>query len=87
MPPHEPVSDHTAMFCASTRRSIVWCCSVLLPIIVATGARAADDEKGKPLLTFHGKAKQILDQLGARTAWISITHSPDHAVAVAVLES
>jgi len=24
--------------------------------------------------------------LGAQTAWISITHSPDHAVALVVLE-
>jgi holo-[acyl-carrier protein] synthase len=45
-----------------------------------------DDKAGKPLLTFHGKAKEIFDELGAQTAWISITHSPDHAVAVVVLE-
>ncbi len=45
-----------------------------------------DDETGKPLLSFHGKAKEIFDQLSARTAWISITHSPDHAVAMVVLE-
>ncbi len=45
-----------------------------------------DDERGKPLLTFHGRAKEIFGQLGAQTAWISITHSPDHAVAMVVLE-
>ena len=45
-----------------------------------------DDERGKPLLTFQRKAKEIFDELGAQTAWISITHSPDHAVAMVVLE-
>jgi holo-[acyl-carrier protein] synthase len=45
-----------------------------------------DGEAGKPLLTFHGKAKEIFQQLGAQTAWISITHSPDHAVAMVILE-
>jgi holo-[acyl-carrier protein] synthase len=45
-----------------------------------------DDETGKPILTFHGKAKEIFEQLSARTAWISITHSPDHAVAMVILE-
>ncbi len=45
-----------------------------------------DDETGKPILTFHGKAKEIFEQLTARTAWISITHSPDHAVAMVILE-
>lgn len=45
-----------------------------------------DDETGKPQLTFHGKAREIFDELSAQRAWISVTHSPDHAVAVVVLE-
>ncbi len=43
-------------------------------------------EKGKPILTFHAKAKEVFEKLGAQTTWLSITHSPEHAVAVVVLE-
>ncbi|MDA2926363.1 holo-ACP synthase [Acidobacteria bacterium AH-259-G07] len=43
-------------------------------------------ELGKPGLTFYGKAKEVLEKSGAQQAWLSITHSPEHSVAVVVLE-
>lgn len=44
------------------------------------------DDLGKPILTFHGKAKEIFEKSGAQRTWVSITHSPEHALAVVVLE-
>jgi holo-[acyl-carrier protein] synthase len=46
----------------------------------------SSDESGKPILTFHGKAREIFENSGALHTWVSITHSSEHAVAVVVLE-
>lgn len=45
------------------------------------------DPRGKPEVTFHGKAKEFYERSGARRALLSITHAQDYAVAVVVLES
>ncbi len=45
-----------------------------------------DGDRGEPILTFHAKAQEVFAKLGAQTTWLSITHSPEHAVAVVVLE-
>lgn len=44
------------------------------------------DEKGKPQLLLHGKAKELFEQSGAHQALVSISHTDSHAVAVVVLE-
>lgn len=44
------------------------------------------DDSGKPMLTFHGKAREFFENSGALHTWVSITHSSEHAVAVVVLE-
>ncbi len=43
-------------------------------------------DRGEPILTFHAQAQEVFAKLGAQTTWLSITHSPEHAVAVVVLE-
>jgi len=43
-------------------------------------------EKGRPILTFHGRAKEILESLGGRKWQVTITHANDYAVAVVVIE-
>ncbi len=43
-------------------------------------------DRGTPILTFHAKARKVFEELGARTTWLSITHSTEHAVAMVVLE-
>ena len=43
-------------------------------------------EMGKPVLNFHGKAKEIFEDSGAQHALVSITHAPTYAVVVVVLE-
>jgi holo-[acyl-carrier protein] synthase len=43
-------------------------------------------DAGKPEVRLHGKAKERLDESGARRVLVSITHGKEYAVAVAVLE-
>jgi len=44
-------------------------------------------EMGKPELNFHGRAKEILESRGARSAFVTITHASEYAVAAVVLEA
>ena len=44
------------------------------------------DALGKPELVFHGRALEILDGCGAKSAFVTITHARDYAVAAVVLE-
>jgi holo-[acyl-carrier protein] synthase len=43
-------------------------------------------DSGQPLLTLHGKAKELFDNSLALHTWVTITHSSEYAVAVVVLE-
>lgn len=44
-------------------------------------------ELGKPTLHFFGKAKELFDAMEATSAFVTITHARDYAVAAVVLES
>ncbi len=44
-------------------------------------------EKGKPELNFYGRAKEIFEARGARSAFVTITHASEYAVAAVVLEA
>jgi holo-[acyl-carrier protein] synthase len=41
-------------------------------------------EQGQPMLKLHGNALRIADELGLRTWAISISHTREHAVSIAV---
>jgi len=43
-------------------------------------------ENGAPLLIFHGAALQLLEESGASTAHLSISHTSEHAIAEVILE-
>src|SRR5205823_13395986 len=43
-------------------------------------------ESGAPVITFHGRARELYEQTGATTAHISIAHTTEHAVAQVILE-
>ncbi|GAB4320532.1 MAG: holo-[acyl-carrier-protein] synthase [Candidatus Sumerlaeia bacterium] len=45
-----------------------------------------NEPSGQPLLVVNGRAREVMEQLGATTAWVSLSHSKTHAVAVVVLE-
>lgn len=47
----------------------------------------SSNKLGKPELTFHGKAKRIFQELGARQTQLSITHAQEYALAVVILEN
>ncbi len=40
---------------------------------------------GKPQLTLYGRAREIMDELGAASALVAISHSRDYAVSNAVI--
>jgi len=44
-------------------------------------------EKGKPELTFYGRAEEILKELKGTSAHLTITHAAEYAVAAVVIES
>lgn len=44
------------------------------------------DAGGRPLLSFAGRARMRLQQLGARNLHVSISHERHYAVAVVILE-
>jgi holo-[acyl-carrier protein] synthase len=46
----------------------------------------ASQDSGAPILRFHGRARQLFDELGATQAHISISHTSEHAIAEVVLE-
>ena len=43
-------------------------------------------ESGAPVISFHGRARELYEQSGATAAHISIAHTTEHAVAQVVLE-
>ena len=44
------------------------------------------NEWGKPIITFTGKAHEIVEQLGANNLLITITHTQQQAMAQVILE-
>ena len=51
-----------------------------------TEVEVTKTESGQPVLTFSGKAKSAFEALGARRAFVSITHSGGIAAAQVILE-
>src|SRR5712671_2735007 len=49
-------------------------------------ARFAAKEAGAPVITFHGRARELYEQTGATAAHISIAHTTEHAIAQVILE-
>ena len=43
-------------------------------------------ESGEPLLVLHGKGKKLFQERGAKNLLLSLSHTENHATAVAVLE-
>jgi holo-[acyl-carrier protein] synthase len=44
-------------------------------------------ESGAPVLEFHGHARTLFEQSGARASHLSISHTTEHAIAQVILES
>ncbi|UCE82725.1 MAG: holo-ACP synthase [Deltaproteobacteria bacterium] len=44
------------------------------------------DDLGKPSLLLHNRAKQLLEKMEAKRAWLSLSDERDSAIAVVVLE-
>ncbi len=44
-------------------------------------------ESGQPFVILHDKGQELLTARGARTVLLSISHTQEHATAVAILES
>jgi len=44
-------------------------------------------ESGEPYIVLHGNGEKLLQERGARVVLISLSHTQDHAAAVAILES
>ncbi len=42
---------------------------------------------GRPIIFFYGPAAERFRELGAERAWVTLTHSREHASAVVILES
>jgi len=47
----------------------------------------SNNEDGKPSLEIAGKARVLLDEKGPTWLWLSLTHTREFAMAVAVIES
>lgn len=45
-----------------------------------------NEPSGQPILDVNGRAREIMDLLGATASYVSLSHSKSHAVAVVVLE-
>ena len=43
-------------------------------------------QSGAPVISFHGRARELYEQSGATAVHISIAHTTEHAVAQVVLE-
>ena len=43
-------------------------------------------ESGAPVITFHGRARELFEQSGANAVHVSIAHTTEHAIAEVVLE-
>lgn len=46
-----------------------------------------NDDEGKPSLEIAGKARELLDEKGPTWLWLSLSHTREFALAVAVIES
>jgi holo-[acyl-carrier protein] synthase len=44
------------------------------------------DDHGRPCLALHGRAAERARELGVGSAWVSLSHDQDSAIAVVVLE-
>jgi holo-[acyl-carrier protein] synthase len=44
-------------------------------------------DSGAPVLTFQGEAKKLFENSGATSALLSMSHTPEHAIAQVVLEA
>jgi len=44
-------------------------------------------DSGEPFLVFHGGAKNLAEKRGLTAAWITLSHTEHHAVAMIVLEA
>jgi holo-[acyl-carrier protein] synthase len=44
------------------------------------------ENSGKPVVATHGNAKKILENIGAKNIFLSISHEKDNAVAIVILE-
>jgi holo-[acyl-carrier protein] synthase len=42
---------------------------------------------GRPTIQFHGKAAEFASHLGARNVAVSLSHTPEHAIASVILET
>jgi holo-[acyl-carrier protein] synthase len=42
---------------------------------------------GRPTVQFHGKAAEFASHLGARNVALSLSHTPEHAIASVILET
>src|SRR5438105_1118533 len=43
-------------------------------------------QSGAPLISFHGRARELYEQSGATSAHLSIAHTTEHAIAEVILE-
>ena len=43
-------------------------------------------ESGAPVILFHGRARELYEQMGVTVAHLSIAHTTEHAVAEVLLE-
>ena len=43
-------------------------------------------DSGAPLILFHGRARELYEEMGVTSAHLSIAHTTEHAVAEVVLE-
>jgi holo-[acyl-carrier protein] synthase len=43
-------------------------------------------ESGAPVVSFHGRARELYEQSGATSAHLSIAHTTEHAIAEVILE-
>ncbi|MDH4035924.1 MAG: holo-ACP synthase [Candidatus Krumholzibacteria bacterium] len=41
---------------------------------------------GKPVMQLHGRARELMDSLGATVVHCTITHTDEHAMAIVILE-
>ena len=46
-----------------------------------------NEPSGRPVLRLGGAAAKRMKQIGAKTAWVSVSHGLNHAVATVVLEA
>lgn len=51
-----------------------------------TDVRIQTDDNGKPSLSVQGGAKNLLQKIGGKNIFVSLTHESDNAIAVVVIE-